>query len=710
VLCTLAVVVPLVFGVAPVPRELPFSDNVAWLANAAEGDVVRVNLETGRIDARLGLDSINESVDVAQGYGSVLVQMNDNLSSIDLAGLTWGASVSAEGDLFVGDGVAYLVSREGKVESLDPSTLEPKGEVDLDATVSRPVVAGSRLVVPVEDGSVAVVEEDTVVERFEAGDEGDHLEVSLVGDEAVALNFTQGSLRRFDAAGDKVRPERAVDFEAPSGPVLVPEAAPAGPLWVASLADGELVGVDVEDGSTDSVAVTEPGSELVGPVVVNDRVYVVDVERSVIVVVDAAGPEVVEEQPIDIADPGAVEMIVVGDTVVVNDMSSASAVVVDEDGNFTDVDKYSEEGVATPLPDIDLASDSGGGADEGPESQPDQGGDTPPPPPPPPQPGPGQPPSDPGGEDPPVAQPPPTTTPPPPTTTPPTTDPQVDPPGAVGGLSASSVDGRVNLSWSSPAGPVDDYTIGVSPAINGQTSFTTTGTSYPFTSLANGTRYTFTVSARNEGGAGAGSSASATPGRAPSVSGVSAQRTGDRAFSVSFSYNAGGRAVDTCSVTVGGTTHDATCSGGSGSVSGISVGSFNTAYTFTANVGTSLGDANANGSARSANKPLTVDADPERFAVWNGTCTWNPADGGRPDTRPYYNSAVHNCPNEDGGPAGYLNDRTAVRATCRTSGESVTDDLNNASSTWVRVDGYGYMNTLWFTTWNNNPEANLPNC
>lgn len=722
-LCTVAVIVPLVFGVAPVPRELPFADNVAWLANEAEGDVVRLNVETGRIDARVGLDTMADSLTVGQGYGSVLVQVGDNLAGIDLASLTWGASVSVEGDLFVGEDVAYVVSRDGTVESLDPESLESRGEVDLGATVARPVVTGSRLVVPVVDGTVAVIEDDDIVERLDVGNQEDRLEVALVGDDAVAVNLTEGSLHRFDASHKKVKAGRPVDFEAPSGPVLLPEeASPEGRLWMAAPGDGELVGIDVSDGDTVSVGVSEPDSELVGPVVVGDRVYLVDLERSAVIEVDVAGPEVAQVQPIDISDPGSVEMLLVGDSVVINDRSSAAAVVVDDNGNFTEVDKYSEDGVAEPLPEADLASetdapdstDSDSNADDPGVVPPGQGNEVPP----------GQPAPQPGGGNspdprPPASPPTPTTTlPPPTTTTPPTTVPGVDPPGAVGGLSASSANGRASLSWSAPSGEVDDYTISVDPAINGQTTFTSTGTSYTFTNLTNGTTYEFTVRARNEGGTGPAVSDSTTPGRAPTVSGVNTNRTGDREFSVSFSYDAGGRSVDTCTVTVGGSTHQASCSGGTGTVSGISVSNFNTNYTFTANVGTSLGSNSANTTARSANKPLTVDADPDRWAHerWGGVgvCTWNPDDGGRPNTRPYFSTAGHGCPDEAGSPAGYLNHGTGVRGTCWTEGESVRDDVpapNGSTSTvWVRVDGYGFMNALYFTTWNSNPEANLPAC
>lgn len=707
VLCTVAVVVPLVWGAAPVPRELPFAENVAWLANDSTGDVVRLNVETGRVDARLGLESMGGAMSVGQGYGNALVMAGDHLAAIDLANLTWGASVSAEGDLFVADDEVYMLSRDGTVESLDPETLETKGEIALGATVNRPVVAGARLVVPVSDGTVAVVEGADLVDRFDAGDEEDHLEVSLVGDDAVALNLTDSSFRTFDASLDNVKPSKAVEFDAPAERVLVPEAAPEGPLWLGVPADGELLAVDTGDGSSDSVEVTEPGSELLGPVAVRDRVYLVDLDDEALVEVDASELEVVDRQPIDVEDPESVEMLVVGDSLVVNDSSSASAVVVDEDGVVTAVDKYSEEGVATPVDDVDLVSDVQPPESADPATPPDE---TPPQNQPPSPPGQSPPPPPGPGEDNPPA---PTTTAPPATTTTTTPpDPEVDPPGAVGGLSATADDGRASVTWTAPSGEVDDYSITVSPAINGQTTFTSTGTSYTFTSLENGTQYSFTVSARNEGGAGPDSTATATPGRAPSVSGVSASRTGDREFSVSFSYNAGGRNVDTCTVTVGGTAHDANCSGGSGSVSGISTSNYNTAYTFRADVGTSLGSANASGSARSANKPLTVAgaSDPQRF---DGSCTWNNDWGnGTPNTRPYFSSARTGCPGQDGNPepSGYIPSGNNVRATCQTNGGSVKDDNETTSTKWVRIDGYGYMNTLWFTTWNSNPEANLPAC
>jgi hypothetical protein len=691
VLCSLAVVVPVVWGTAPLPRELPFADNVAWLASDSEGELVRVNVETGRVDARLPVDGLSGTIHVAQGYGSVSVQVSDRLVGLDLANLTWGEPISAEGDAYAADGRVYVLDRQGTVLSLAPKDLEERGRLELGETATRPVVAGERLVVPTADGTVHVVEDDTVVGRFRAGGEQEWLGLSRIGEQVAVLNATRGAVATFDptARNPELRDWAELSEQLPEGGVQMAGELPEGPLWVASPESGELVRVDPDDGSTEVVEVTPSGNRMVGPAVTGDRAYVVDVDAAELVQVDASALAVTHRHPIEVTDPDAVELMAVSEWVVVNDRAGSQAAVVGRDGEPITIDKYDADGVAVAI-DTDLVNDTGPPDRPAPE---DGAGDQRPP----------------AGDrderpDPRSDRDVPTTT-----TGPPPTDPQREPPGAVGALSASSGDGRANLSWSAPSGRTDDYEVTVDPAVGGQSTFSTTATSYSFSSLTNGAPYTFTVAARNEGGAGPTESTRATPGRAPTASSVSAERTGDREFRVTFSYDAGGRAVDTCRVVVGSSTHNATCSGGTGTATGISVADFATSYTFRAEIATALGSNSATGTGTSANKPLTVAgvSDPDRF---DGTCTWSW--DGTPNARPYYNGAAHGCPNRAGEPqpAGYISSGTAVRATCRTSGDRVTDDYENASSTWVRIEGHGYMNTLWFTSWNSNPEAGLPPC
>src|SRR6266436_1262556 len=98
------------------------------------------------------------------------------------------------------------------------------------------------------------------------------------------------------------------------------------------------------------------------------------------------------------------------------------------------------------------------------------------------------------------------------------------PPGAPGGATVTPHNGGVNLSWAAPSSdggaPITGYAVTYSPArpSDGSTESPGSGasTSATIDGLANGTTYTFTVSALNSAGRGpAGPPASGTPFTVP---------------------------------------------------------------------------------------------------------------------------------------------------------------------------------------------------
>ncbi|HEX6235603.1 MAG TPA: hypothetical protein VFZ68_00320 [Acidimicrobiales bacterium] len=523
-----SVVVPVVMGNSETSAKLDLLDGTAWLSSEAAGNVVRVNGETGLVDARLDLGELAEEVLVSQDDGVVLVRIGDQVRSIDLANLDWGAATGASAGtgLVVGDGVAYMVSPGGHVGQLDPVTLETVGEVDLGAPpAGAGVVARERLVLPTGDGAVKVVDGDELASEVDAGSPGDAIHVTRVGDEVAILNQSERTVRSLDA-GSGVTGDPA-PVELPSGELQVPTELPDGRLWLIATRSGELDGIHVGSGqATVRAAVAPARHALTAPAAAEGRVYLVDRTSAEVVAVDASSLEVVRREPLGVPDAARVELVVEGAKVFVNDRASAVAVVIDGD-EYTRVDKSGGEGAARPARPTDVP-DPGPEADD-PESVPPTTAAPPAndPGPPPPPPAPPPPPPDPG-----------------------------DPPGRMPGATKVESDGTVELTWQAAPGdgPIE-YEVTASPSAGDPV--VTRELSHTFTGLENGITYTFTIVPRNEHGRGEAFEVSATPATQPTIDNAGAERTGDRRFRVTFDVDDGGRRIDSCTIEGGGTPRHA---------------------------------------------------------------------------------------------------------------------------------------------------------
>jgi hypothetical protein len=843
VACVVAAGVPALLGTSVDPTSVDFIGSTAWLVNEARGELVRINAANGNVDGKVGDLGAEVGAAVSQEHNTVLVVVGGQIRSVDLANLNWGAtsSVAPEGSLIVGDELAWLVNPDGLVRELDPTTLKSRGTVNLHGTPGEAVVSDDNLVVPLDDGTVRIVEGHKQIGKVQVGRHSDQLHVTRLGKRVVALNQTVGRLFRVDAEHGRVAGK--ADVQLPAGEIAVPTELPDGPLWVLARRSGDLVKVSTRTGEATSLpAVVTPRGDVLGPASAGGTVYLVDRSARQVWLYDlATGSQRNEPFPESVTDPSRVELVVEGGFVFVNDPAGSSVVVFDR-GQARPVDKYATDGVP--------------GTDPPPEAPPNQAAPTP---------GGGDPAPAPPATDPPAA----------PTrvtavpgngsasvswnhgagTTPPTTyhvtyegrrtplelpgdtsSVQIDglrngqnyvfevwasndygesdtvrsnevepsdevpgsptnvtatpgnanadvsweaadgrgndiasyvvtaqpggrtatvdarsttarvdglandtaytftvvavndlgiqgqpsspsaavtpygPPSQLTGLAQTSGDRNVTLTWgaSTSRTPVT-YTVAVTPAIGGQTQWTTTALTWSRNGLANGVQYTFTVTPQNDHGNGVAQRINVTPGYAASVSNVAANRTGDRQFNVTFAYDDGGLMLSRCEVQAAGGTHAATCNGGSGSVT-IDVPNYFSDYTFTAAVQNSRGSGSAAATGTSAAKPYTVRTD---GAAFDGACTWNSGAGGRPNTRPYYGVPAHTCPMWDPvneRPIGYLPLGTDVRGECHTTGDDIFDDNLVHTTDWIRISGYGWMPTIYFTNYQSSPLAGLPAC
>jgi hypothetical protein len=456
--CTLAAV-PVVFGDGATPQSLDLLDGTAWLLDELAGRLVRVNGATGTVDAELSLGStVGGSVE--QDGDTVLVSVDGTIHSLDLAELDWGGSVEGTGQLVVGDGVAYVVGPEGDVREVDPATLRTLQRTRVDGRPGRAVIVDGRLALPLDDGTVRIVEDGEQAGAVDVGRSGDRVHAVRVGRRLVTLNETRGTVQEVDTRRARVRSD--ADVVLPEGDLVVPAELPAGPLWLLAPVSGELVRVGVGDGEVARRQVVGPGSDVAGPAGADDRVYVVDRSRREIVEVDESTLQVSQRRPLDVEDASRVEVVTEGGYIFVND-AAGSKVVVIGDGEFRTVDK-SRPGArpGSPTDQPETPDDGPGvGQDQGPADQP----------------------SGPPGPDGPPAPPAPPATDPPPTPVAPT---------AVAGDGSATVAWRPGAGTTPPTAYHVSYEGAGSPVrVDGGTTSVEVG------GLTNGRGYRFTVWASN---------------------------------------------------------------------------------------------------------------------------------------------------------------------------------------------------------------------
>jgi hypothetical protein len=598
--CMATAVVPSVFGDGAIPATVDLLDGIAWLANEDVGHVVRVNGETGRVDARVELDGPGGPMDIAHLRDGVLLSIGGRLLSIDIANLEWGASATVDGDVVVGGDLVYVVHADGLVEQLDPTSLEVLGDVHLDGRPGHGVIAGGRLVLPLDDGTVQLIDGDEVVETVEAGEPGDRVHVAAVGDDVAVLDLTGGTVRRLVPGSGRVSDPVPVDL--PAGEITVPDHLPAGPLFVLSVRHGELLAVDLASGGVRSRSVAPERSELAGPVAVDGHVYLVDRTGGVVVDVDASTLEVVRREPLRLGDASRVEVIVEGGKVFVNDRASAVALVIDGD-DYRRVDKYSDEGVAGPTPPTD---------------------DVTPPPPTPEADDPSTPPAD--GPPPPTGPSTPgpsTPTPPAPTPTPPPPEPASDPPAAPVDVQAVAGNGSGTVSWAPGAGttPPTRYYVG-HDGLDQPRALPGNATSVTFDDLTNGEAYVFEVWASNPHGQSdhVRSNEIEPNDEVPGTPGDVTAASDDAAVDLAWTAADGrGNDIATYVVTVapGGARHDVPGTSTAYTVPGLTNG---TAYTFTVAAVNDLGNQ---GEASAPTNSVTPYGPPGPITLTEAT----PGDG-----------------------------------------------------------------------------------
>jgi hypothetical protein len=496
VVACVAGVVAAVSGAANPVSAVQFLLPGHWIYNSSLQSVFHVDGSTGDVDAR-GRVPGGSGDQVFQGDTSGYVVGDSRITEFGRSSLSVEKSAAAPArEVPVGvetAGGPYLVYRQaGKVVRLGESSavLSLGGPVGMpvatrDGTVWLPRMnAGLLCELPAKAKSVSC---PVLLPRGHAGG------LSVAGDRVVFVDTTADTVQVVEKDGLGEARDLGVDAH---DDARVASTDVAGRL---AILDGQRMHL-VDMGAKPPVTVELDEGEYAGPVSTGSVVAVVNRTTSMLVTYDSEGiRKQTRELPAEKGDPRLTRGE--DDRIYVDGAEGQHVVVVDTNGNLTDVPIKGGDGGTEP------AKPSAG-------KDPDEQVTSP----------------NPGSTKPPVTTPkPPQTTPPPvpSTTTPPvvTTPPVAEtepeqppavppsPPGAPTGVNATAGDASATVNWG-PAqanrSPITGYRI---TWPGGQT--TTTANTTTITGLTNGTTYVFTVTALSAAGAGPGAATNPVTPTAP---------------------------------------------------------------------------------------------------------------------------------------------------------------------------------------------------
>ncbi|MBB4906434.1 fibronectin type III domain-containing protein [Actinophytocola algeriensis] len=486
VVACVAAVVAAVTGAANPVSAVQFLMPGHWVYNSALQSVLHVDGATGNVDARARVPG-SPGDQVFQGDMSGYVVGSSRITEFGKSGLeVEKTSTPASKERAYGvetRGGPYLVYREGgKVVRVgDPSVV-----MELEGPVGTPVATrdGTLWLPRTEAGLLCQVRSGARVPACQVPlPKGHNGALAVVHDEVVFVDTTSDTLHTVEKDG--LGEGRDLGMDASDDAVLADTDVDGR---VAILDANRIHLVDTES-DREPVRVDLPDGDYAGPVSTGEVVAVVDRKTDTLFTYDGVGDLQRKELPAESGDP----RITRGedDRLYVDGEEGEHVVVVDQDGEFTDV----------PIK---------GGDDD--ETVPPRGDDT---------------------DGPPVAGPPPerpdpprTQQPPPPSNEQPErpdprreqqTPPRVPPtaPGAPAGVSATPGNATATVSWGAAAdnrSPLTGYRVmwpgGSTTTGPGQRSVT-------IPNLANGTTYVFTVAAVNGVGVGPGSSSNPVTPVAP---------------------------------------------------------------------------------------------------------------------------------------------------------------------------------------------------
>lgn len=338
-----------IYGVGSFDQWDEISDGTTWLWSSVSGEVIRVNPHNGQVDlAYEAAGSASHPVRIAQNTDHlVLHDMKTGvMTSVDLASLNaTGVTEVEAGDnhhLVFGGDVAVVIDRaNGKVQRVDPETLEPAGDA---LRLPGPLTGGQFdgdgvlwLGAP-SQGTVVSVDMSTdqpeVIDSVGVAEPGEEFVLTVLDSGALTANRDTGDLSVV-AGGSATTVAAPVDL----ADAIVPGRT-YGSLGIVTLPDTSTV-VMLADTASDPepMSFRTHGTRPDPALPFAERVYVPHSEEGVVRVFGADGRQV---ETITVPDAGSEELDleVRDEHLFINAPGSETALVVDVDGSVREVSKF----------------------------------------------------------------------------------------------------------------------------------------------------------------------------------------------------------------------------------------------------------------------------------------------------------------------------------------------------------------------------------
>ncbi|NUT20419.1 MAG: hypothetical protein HOV77_14630 [Hamadaea sp.] len=502
VLAVVAALGATVFALGATGQRPAVADGASWLWSKQVGEASQVNAVSGNVSLRQPMiDAQGHQVRVTQSDRYVILQdlFTGRVTSIDLTRMGFSGSLdlgTVEDTAVLLDGAtAIVVDRtRGFVRPVDAGTLQAIGD---QLRLPGPLVGGAFdksgrlwLGVPSQGIAIALAVRDRkiVVERTEAvADPGHEQALTVLDDGAVVVDRSGNQIAVVGAT-----PTRKVTSPAALASAIVPARTVGSTVAITLPAERKIVTIgDVAKGTPVATVALTPAEAQVAAqqpaVSFAGKVYIADQATGSVRVVTPDGDPA---GSIQVGSPQTtVELEVREQHLFINSPDTTTAVMVDEDGKTSKVDKYDPVPETTPTPTTQPAQTTS------PEPQ---------------QPPTGKPSDKPGGE--------PTKHPASPRPSP-TVRAEPQRPGPPVPVTALAGDGRVRLSWGKAkpgSAAVQAYTVTWEEGGGGRVQVGGTTVQTTITGLANGTSYRFRVYATNKVGDGPPAlSEPVTPAAAP---------------------------------------------------------------------------------------------------------------------------------------------------------------------------------------------------